>query len=67
MSDGSKMTPKEKALVVEIGSRWLRMPDRQVLDEAAILFRLGVAIVNCHAALRERKSQPSQPEKGEKQ
>lgn len=51
MSDRG-MTAREKKLVVDIGSRWMRMSDEDVLTEAAILFRLSVAIVNHHEAVR---------------
>lgn len=50
-----KMTKEEKRLVGEMGSRWLRMPDEEILSEMAILFRLAVAIVGTHQAATERK------------
>ena len=55
VKDGSKMTAKEKKLVAEIGARWLRMTDEEVLGEAAILFRLSVAIVGHHQSLTGKK------------
>lgn len=45
MSGKPILTPAEKRLIVEVGSKWMRKSDAEVLDEAAVLFRLAVAIV----------------------
>ena len=40
-----KLTPSERRLIVEVGSQWMRKSDDEVLGEAAVLFRLAVAII----------------------
>lgn len=45
MATKAKLTPAERRLIVEVGSQWIRKSDAEVLGEAAVLFRLAVAIV----------------------
>ena len=50
-----KLTSSERRLIVEVGSQWMRKSDAEVLGEAAVLFRLAVAIVGVKGREQWRK------------